>query len=185
MRLLSGTRLEGPAVTIRLVRDDHASAVEAGMAAIKLLESAPAGSVIVAVLEGEKDYAVFGSTFAALAKARKLGGFVVDGSVRDLAELKGMAFATFARGTAPGSAGGHYRIEATNVPVTCGGILVNPGDLVIGDEDGVSVAPREGLSDILAAAQKWQSDKLALIPMIEKSGSYLKALQQQKAGRQE
>jgi regulator of RNase E activity RraA len=181
IRLLAGSHLAGPAVTLRLVRDEKASATEAGLVAIKLLEAAPAGSVVVATLDGEKAFAVFGSTFAALAKTRRLAGFVVDGSVRDLTDLKRFAFPTYARGTAPGSAGGHYRIEGTNVPVSCGGIEVKPGDYVVGDEDGVAVAPKERYSEVVAAAKKWQAEKQALVPLIEKHGSYLKALEERSA----
>jgi regulator of RNase E activity RraA len=94
IRLLAGERLAGPAVTLRLVRDEKASSAEAGLAAIKLLENAPPGSVVVAALEDEKGFAVFGATFAALAKSRKLAGFVVDGSVRDLPDLRALAFPT-------------------------------------------------------------------------------------------
>jgi regulator of RNase E activity RraA len=181
IRLLSGFRLAGPAITLQLVPDEKASSTEAGLAAIKLLEDAPAGSVVVAVPKGEKSFGVFGATFVALAKTRKLAGFVVDGSVRDLRELKRLAFPTFARGTTPGSAGGHYRLEGTNVPVVCGGIEVNPGDYIVADEDGVAVAPKERYQEVLIAAKKLQSEKQALIPLIEKHGSYIKAMQQQNA----
>jgi regulator of RNase E activity RraA len=178
---MAGARLEGSAVTLRLVRDDKASATEAGLTAIKLIENVSAGSVVVAVLEGDKDFAVFGATFAALARTRKLAGFVVDGAVRDLAELKGLDFPTFARMSAPGSAGGHYRIEALNAPVWCGGIEIHAGDLVIGDDDGIAAAPAGRIAEVIVAARKWQSDKQTLVPLIEKYGSYLKALQEQKA----
>ena len=178
---LAGVRAAGPAVTMRLARDDRASATEAGLAAIKLFESSAEGSVIVAVLDEDKAFAVFGSTFAALARSRKLAGFVVDGSVRDISHLQDFAFPTFARGTSPGSAGGHYRIEGTNVPVSCGGITVNPGDYVVADADGVAVAPWARYAEVIAAAQKFQSDKEALLPFIEKYGSYLKAMQERDA----
>ena len=101
-----------------------------------------------------KDFAVFGSTFAVLAKTRKLAGFVVDGSVRDLSDLKSLAFPIFARGLAPGSAGGHYCIEAVNVPVHCGGIDVEPGDFIFADEDGVAASPKARYSEIFAAARR-------------------------------
>jgi regulator of RNase E activity RraA len=181
---VAGARLAGPAVTLRLTPDEKASAIDAGLAAIKLIESAPSGSVLVAALEGDKDYAVFGSTFAALAKTHKLAGFVVDGSVRDLRELQRIALPTFARGTSPGSAGGHYRVEAVNVPVRCGGIEVQPGDLVFADEDGVAVAPKSRYAEVIAAAQKWQAEKEALVPLIEKHGSYLKAMQERDRAKQ-
>src|SRR5258708_22918033 len=103
---MAGGAFSGPAVTLRLVRDDSASVMDAGVAAIRLIESSPEGSVVVAVLDDERDFAVFGSTFAMLAKTRKLAAFVVDGSVRDLNDLRQLAFPTYARGTAPGSAGG-------------------------------------------------------------------------------
>lgn len=181
VRFVVGSPFAGPAVTLRLVRDDTASATEAGLVAIKLLESAPAGSVVVAVLEGDKEFAVFGSTFAALAQSRKLAGFVVDGSVRDVSELRRLAFPTFARGTAPGSAGGHYRVAGTNVAVLCGGIEVTPGDVVVADEDGVAVAPKERYAEVMPVAKKWQSDKQALLPLIARYGSYLKAMQERDA----
>src|SRR5215216_5311935 len=79
IRLLAGARLAGPEITLRLVRDEKASSTETGLAVIKLLEGAPAGSVVVAVLEDDKALAVFGASFATLAKARKISGFVVDG----------------------------------------------------------------------------------------------------------
>jgi 4-hydroxy-4-methyl-2-oxoglutarate aldolase len=183
IHLLAGARIAGPAVTMRLVRDEKASGIAAGLAAIKLLEGAPAGSVVVAALDDDKSFAVFGSTFAALAKTRNLAGFVVDGSVRDLSDLKRLAFPTFARGTAPGSAGGHYRIDGANVPVQCGGIEVRPGDYVVADEDGIAVAPKERYPEVVAIAKEWQSDKQALLPLIEKYGSYLKAMQERDAAK--
>ena len=88
IHLLAGARMAGPAITMRLVRDEKASSMAAGLTAIKLLEGAPEGSVVVAALNDDKAFAVFGSTFAALAKTRKLAGFVVDGSVRDLSDFE-------------------------------------------------------------------------------------------------
>src|SRR5712671_1039875 len=66
IHLLAGSSFTGPAVTMHLVRDEKASITEAGFAAIKLLEGSPVGSVVVAVLDDDKAFAVFGSTFAAL-----------------------------------------------------------------------------------------------------------------------
>jgi len=185
IRLLTGTSLAGPAITIRLVRDDKALSTDAALAVIKLLEGASVGSVVVAVLEDEKAFAVIGASFAALAKARKLAGFVVDGSVRDLAELRRLEFPTLARGTAAGSAGGHYRVEGTNVPIMCGGIEVRPGDYIVADEDGVAVAPKERQQEVLVEAKRIQSEERALLPLLEKHGSYMKAMQELKATKRE
>jgi 4-hydroxy-4-methyl-2-oxoglutarate aldolase len=183
IRLLAGERLAGPAVTLRLVRDEKASSAEVGLAAIKLLENAPPGSVVVAALDDEKGFAVFGATFAALAKSRKLAGFVVDGSVRDLPDLRALAFPTSARGTAPGSAGGHYRLDGTNVAVRCGGIEVMPGDYVVADDDGVAVAPKDRYQEVIVDAKRRRREKEALLPLIEKNGSYIKAVQARNAAK--
>jgi regulator of RNase E activity RraA len=183
IRLLAGERLAGPAVTLRLVRDEKASSAEAGLAAIKLLENATPGSVVVAALDDEKGFAVFGATIAALAKSRKLAGFVVDGSVRDLPDLRALAFPTFARGTAPGSAGGHYRLDGTNVAVWCGGIEVMPGNYVVADEDGVAVAPKDRYQEVIVDAKRRRREKEALLPLIEKNGSYIKAVQEWNAAK--
>jgi regulator of RNase E activity RraA len=181
IHLLSGKWLSGPAVTIQLKYEEGASTMDAGLATVRLLEEAPAGSVIVAVLDGDKAFAPFGSTLAALAKTRRLAGFVVDGSVRDLRDLAKMAFPVFAVGTVSGSAGGHYKIGGINVAVRCGGIDVAPGDSIFGDEDGIAVAPREQSEQIVALARKLQSQKQALLPLIERHGSYMRALQEQRA----
>lgn len=179
IRLLAGTRLVGPAITMRAVRDDKASSAEEGLKAIRVLETAAPGSVVILVLDGpEKDFAVFGATFATLAKSRSLAGFIVDGSIRGLAEFRRLAFPMFARSTVPGSAGGHFRLEAVNVTVTCGGLEVSPGDLIVGDEDGVAVAPAALVPEVLERASRLRREKDALLPLIKRHGSYTKAVQQ-------
>src|SRR6185369_12987531 len=104
IRLLAGRRLAGPAITLRVVRDDSASLMEEGLKLVKVLEEAPSGSVVVLALDDEKSFAVYGATIATLAKSRALAGFVVDGSIRGLAEFRRLSFPKFARGTVSGSA---------------------------------------------------------------------------------
>ena len=175
IHLLAGARLSGPAVTLQIVRDETASRTTEGLAAVKALEEAPPGSVIVAALDDQKDYAIFGETLAVIAKTRGLSGFVADGAVRNLSQLKESGFPTFARGASAGSAAGHYRIAGVKVGVWCGGIEVMPGDYVVADEDGVAVAPKERAADVLALARKLQADDRELLPLIEKYGSFTKA----------
>jgi 4-hydroxy-4-methyl-2-oxoglutarate aldolase len=184
IHLLAGTSLAGPAFTMRIVRDETASRSVEGLAAIKAMETIPEGSVVVAALDDEKDFAVFGATFAVLAKSRNLAGFVIDGSVRSLPSLQRMEFPTFARGTVPGSAGGHYRLDGLNVPIFCGGIAVKPGDVVVADADGVAVAPKERYDEVLPVAMKMQSEDQAALPLIEKYHSFTKAWQELNAAKQ-
>jgi 4-hydroxy-4-methyl-2-oxoglutarate aldolase len=141
-----------------------------------------AGSVIVAALEADPDHAVFGGTFAALAKSRKLTGFVVDGAVLDPAALdRDVRSGDSIVPSRSSRRGGTSECGKRHLPKV-GEVAVRPGDMVVADDDGVAVAPREHYAEILAAAEKWQSEKRALIPLIEKHGSYLKALRERNGG---
>lgn len=183
IRLLAGGTMVGSAVTMRIVRDDSASLMAEGLAAIRVVETADAGSVIVVAMDGDKSYAVFGATFGSVGASRGLAGFLIEGAVRGLAGLSRLGFPTFARGTVAGSAGGHYRLEATNVPVWIDGVQISPGDLVVGDLDGVAVVPRERIPDVLAMATALRSQKEELLPLIAQWGSYTKAVEEYRRRR--
>ena len=181
IRQLSGTTLNGRALTLRIVRDDTASSTVEGLKVIALMEAAPAESVIVATVEGDKAFAVFGATFATLSKSRHLGGFVIDGAMRGVADFRTLDVPMFARGTVAGSAGGHFRLEAANVPIVCGGIEVSPGDYVIGDADGVAIVPSDRHAEIFAKAAELRDEKNALLPLIARYRSYTRATEVHKA----
>jgi regulator of RNase E activity RraA len=183
MRLLSGSELAGHALTMRIVRGDTALSTEEGLKAIRALETAAPGTVIVADVQGDKSFAVFGATFATLAKSRNLGGFVIDGSMRGLTDFKELAVPMFARGTVSGSAGGHFRLDAINVPIVCGGVEVAPGDFIVGDADGVAVAPKNQYEEVLARATQLREQKIVLLPLITRYRSYTQAVEAQKAKR--
>jgi 4-hydroxy-4-methyl-2-oxoglutarate aldolase len=163
---------------MRLVRDDQASLTAEGLKAIQVVEQSPAGSVIVVCADANADFAVFGPTFATLAKARGLGGFVVDGAMRGVTDLRRIGVPVFARGGVPGSAGGHYRLETVNVPVHCAGVDVSPGDVVVGDEDGVTVIPKGVAADATAKARALREEKDAMLPLIARYKSYTKAVEE-------
>lgn len=177
--LLAGHRLVGPAVTMRAVRDDTASSTTEGLKAIRVLENAVPGSVIVLALDGDKDFAVFGATFATLAKSRNLAGFVVDGSMRGVQDFRRLGVPLFARGTVPGSAGGHYRLESVGEPIRCGDIQVADGDVIVADDDGVAVAPKDVKEEVFSLAARLRRDKEELLPLIGKFRSYTKAAEEQ------
>lgn len=89
----------------------------------------------------------------AYAQMRGLGGFVVNGAIRDLDDIRAGTIPVFARAVTPL---GPYREGPgeMNVPVVCGGQVVMPGDILVGDEDGVVVVPRKDAVELLTAAQK-------------------------------
>lgn len=108
------------------------------------IDLAQPGDVLVVAAGGIRDRACFGDGTAKRMTMKSLAGAVVDGAVRDAAGLRELGFPTFCLGTTPRNY--HYPMEAeegaVNVPVVCGGVLVEPGDLILGDDDGVVVVPR-------------------------------------------
>jgi 4-hydroxy-4-methyl-2-oxoglutarate aldolase len=176
IRSITSVNVAGRAVTLQLLKDDQVPAMALGLGVVRVIEAAPAGSVLVMAVEDGKDFAAFGATLAVLMKVRKLAGLVVDASVRDVVDLREMQFPAFAIGVVPGSAGGRYKLASVNAPVVCGGLKVAPGDLIVGDKDGVSVVPAAREAEVVALAVKSQAEEAQLLKRIEAAGSYLKLL---------
>ena len=120
------------------------------------LNSAEAGDVVVVSTEEDNTRSLIGEIMMAyLRHDRKVAGIVIDGPIRDIDEIGQWDFPVYATGTTPG---GPYKEGPgeVNVPVACGGISVNPGDIILGDPDGVSVIPRKDAAQILEDAKKFQ-----------------------------
>jgi RraA family protein len=131
----------GQAITVRVRPGDN-------LMVHKALMMAHAGDVIVIDGGGDLTQAVIGGLIRTTALAKKLGGFVIDGAIRDLAE--------WAEGDVPVFARGHTHRGPSkegpgeiNVPISVGGLVVQPGDLVLGDPDGVIAIPAEDASALL------------------------------------
>jgi 4-hydroxy-4-methyl-2-oxoglutarate aldolase len=127
-------RICGPAVTV-LTRPGDALYVQ------KVIEFIQPGDIVVIDAAGYKDVAVIGERLAHYMKLRGAKGIVVDGAIRDSMGIVEEGMPTFARSQCIrifGSVGP----GAINVPVTCGGVAVNPGDIVCGDADGIVIVPR-------------------------------------------
>jgi 4-hydroxy-4-methyl-2-oxoglutarate aldolase len=120
-----------------------------------LVEADP-GNVIVVDGEGDsRAGALMGEIMALECQVKGFAGAVIDGAVRDVPGLAEQGFPVFARASTP-RVGTNRRLGQTQVPVSCGGVVVRPGDLVLGDDDGVVVIPgdrEEGLAASLAALQ--------------------------------
>jgi 4-hydroxy-4-methyl-2-oxoglutarate aldolase len=137
-------RVAGPAFTVRCPSGDNLMLHAA-------IYRADPGSVVV-VESGDVDYALAGGNVCAVARRRGIAAFVVDGVIRDLAEVRAMGFPVFARGVIP-VPGTKKAVEPLNVPVRCGGVHVSPGDIVVADEEGIVVTPRARQEQVLTAAR--------------------------------
>jgi 4-hydroxy-4-methyl-2-oxoglutarate aldolase len=98
------------------------------------------------------EFALAGGNVCAVAQRRGVVAIVTDGLIRDLAEVRGMAFPVFGRGVIP-IPGAKQRVEPLNTAVQCGGVRVEAGDIVVADEEGVVVVPRAREEQVLLAAE--------------------------------
>src|SRR6476646_3514225 len=149
MRPLSTTKFAGPAVTVQLKKGEHKEGAAASQGMLDAIDAAAPGSVYVMVLEDGADYAGIGGLMITAMKFRGFAGAIVDGSVRDTPQIRRLQFPVFSRGVVPSTTINHYRVVGTNIPVTCAGVRVAPGDIIVADEDGVAAVPRARAADIL------------------------------------
>ena len=149
--LIADWKIAGPAVTVRLPIGDSLLISEA-------VELAREGDVIVVDAHGCMDNAVWGDLKCLACKVKKLAGVVIDGAVRDIEGIREIGFPVFARSVTCRSSSKNNPGEI-NVPVSCGGVAVQPGDIVVGDEGGVVVVPPLHVGQIVANVRKkmaWQ-----------------------------
>ncbi len=162
----TGLPLCGAAVTVNARPGDN-------LMVHKALEVAGPGDVVVVCTHGNTTSAVFGELMGHTAVGAGLGGIVVDGAIRDVDGLKALGLPAFSRTVTPGSCDKDGPGEI-NVPVSCGSTVVMPGDLIVGDEDGVSVVPREDVTAVLEAVSTLEGREKRRIVAIE-AGELFKA----------
>ena len=136
-------RVLGPACTVKVYPGDN-------LMVHKSLDIARPGDVVVVDAQGSPMTAVLGDLVCTKARHRGIAGFVVDGLIRDLPAILALAdFPVFARGVTPiGPL--HRGPGEINYPISCGGIVVHPGDIIVGDLNGVVVVPQGFAEELLA-----------------------------------
>ncbi|MBI4605402.1 MAG: RraA family protein [Planctomycetes bacterium] len=116
------------------------------------VDSCQPDDVLVAAAGGSLRSGVWGELLSTAARNRGCAGAVVDGAARDLAAMRRMAFPVFARGACPLDSRDRQRVVDLDVPVEVGGVLVRPGDLILADEDGAVIVPREAEDEAIRRA---------------------------------
>lgn len=171
-------RIAGPALTVRTPPHDNLMVHAA-------IYRAEPGDVIV-VQAGDTEMAVAGGNVCAVAQRRGVAGFVVDGVIRDVAESRAAGFPVFARGCSP-IPGAKEGLGEIGSPITCGGVTVSPGDIVVADEEGIVIVPLARAEEVAAKAEAkakkdaaetlddWERNHRAKIEALLRERGYLTA----------
>jgi regulator of RNase E activity RraA len=172
---INDKRICGPAATVLEAATDEFVPPQH---ALDLIDEAPAGSVIViSIAGGEPEVAVWGGLMTAGAVANRHAGAVLDGGVRDLVEIRrDYDFPVYARSVSPGTTLGRFKTVASQVPVCVGGIVVHPGDLMVGDVDGVVAVPHAKAEEVLKMAEEIDARELEQAKLIIAERSLRKGL---------
>ena len=157
-------KLAGPAYTVRATERD-------GSALYYGIMKAPKGAVLVVDRGREDIFAIAGDQLVLMMKHRELGGLVIDGPATDRIGLAKLGFPVFCTGFSPVTTLCKGTNGEVNVPVQCGGTVVHPGDIILGDADGViALSPELLTEELIEAAENMTKNELRRAERIEKEG---------------
>lgn len=185
MRPVFEAKFAGRAVTALLRPLEKAGTASGALGvlhSVQVIDESGPGQVLVIKIEDGPgisglDIAGIGGLMATDAKVRGLEGAVIDGGARDVAEIASLGFPVFARSTIPSSSVGRYTSVFKNEPVTCGGVVINPGDIIVADRDGVVAVPKEHAEAVLKRAHEIDERESKMVPLIRKFKSLVKVVE--------
>jgi len=156
-QIVAGTRCVGRAVTVAEVSAARGAYSSDEFKVGHMIDQAAPGDVIVVDNAG-REVSTWGGLATYAAKVKGIGGLVVDGGVRDREEMEQHRLPIFARHMTPLTGRTRIRIESFNVPVSCGGVRVRPGDVIVADGSGVVCVPAEHAERVAELATRYASD---------------------------
>lgn len=130
------------------------------------VQQAKPGDVLVINCNGCYDAGIFGEMMAVCCRAHGIAGIVIDGACRDKNELIDMNFPTFVHNTSPNGTT-KEKMGSINQPIVCGGKEVNPGDIIVGDADGVVVIAAQKAEEVLIASLKKHQFEERILPQLQ------------------
>jgi regulator of RNase E activity RraA len=170
-------KFAGWAVTVKLTKEPN-NDPNSQTAMLQAIDDRGAGSVYVMTVEDGADIAGMGGLMGTAMASRGYVGAVVDGGLRDEAQLRRIGFPVYSLGPTPATAVSHYRATNVHQPIVCDGVPVAEGDIVTADQDGVVVIPRAKAAATLIKAQQLDFTEHSMYPAIEKLHSIVQAVAQ-------
>ena len=177
--LCESMKICGPAVTVEAI---PSISPNTGPALFEAIDSCTKGDILVIGVGGDTSCDSWGGLVTLCALKRGIAGVVTDGPARDFKEIKECGFPVFSYGLIPASPKGRRIYTGYNRPIICGGVPVNPKDIILGDDDGVVVIPREKAERIIEIATKVEEAEKAIIEDIDKGLSAKEALTKKRKG---
>jgi regulator of RNase E activity RraA len=181
MQPIFTAKFAGYARTVQLKKDEGNNDPAALTGMLEAIDNGSTDSVYVMVVEDGEDIAGMGGLMGTAMSVRGYAGAVIDGGVRDVAYLRKIGFPVFATGVVPSTSVHHYRFAGAQIPLTCNGVPVNPGDIVVADSDGVAVVPKANAEAVLTLAQQMDYKEHSMYSVIEQFKSIVQAVN--KVGR--
>ncbi|RSL31934.1 RraA family protein [Salibacterium salarium] len=155
-------KILGPALTVNTRAGDN-------LMVHKAIDIAEKGDVIVVDADGDMSQAIMGEIMLRLAEKKGISGFVIDGAIRDSKAFEERDYPCFAKGV---THRGPYKEGPgeINISITVGNMIVNPGDIIVGDEDGIVAVPLESAEEIRNLAKTQQDNERQTFQLIEENG---------------
>lgn len=176
MQPIFTTKFAGFARTVQLKKDEGNKDPEALTGMLEAIDQGSTASVYVMAVEDGDDIAGMGGLMGTAMAARGYSGAVIDGGVRDVAYLRKIGFPVFATGIVPSTSVHHYKFGGSQIPLVCNGVLVNPGDIIVADSDGVAVVPIGEAQAVLTLAQQMDYKEHSMYAVIEQLKSIVQAV---------
>lgn len=174
-QIVPGTRAVGRAVTIRQVSGERGTFTSADFKVGHMIDACPKGEILVIDNSGQA-ISTFGGLATFAAKVKGIGGVVVDGGVRDREEMLEHKVPIFARHMTPLTGRTRLQITAINEPVSCGGVRVRAGDVIVADGSGVVCIPAEQAAKVAELAAQYTADDKACEAELAKGLTFREAM---------
>ncbi|WP_455370086.1 RraA family protein [[Eubacterium] cellulosolvens] len=177
--LWEGLKICGPAVTVEAI---PSTSPNTGPALFEAIDSCDRGDILVIGVGEDTSCDSWGGLVTLCALKRGIAGVVTDGPARDFKEIKECGFPVFSFGLIPASPKGRRIYTGYNKPIICGGVPINPQDIILGDDDGVVVIPREKVDSVIKIANEVEKAEKAIIEDIQKGLPSKEALTKKRNG---